>query len=249
MEIILRKAQKSKSKLRIGIAGPSGSGKTYSALKLARGLASSWDKIAVIDTENGSADLYSNLGAYNVITLVAPFGPSRYMEAIKACETAGMEVIIIDSISHEWDGTGGCLETVEKLTQQSTHKNSYIIWGKVTPIHNKFIQTILQSTCHVITTVRKKQDFDMVKNDKGRVEVVKVGLKDITREGLDYELTLAFDLTITHQAKASKDRTGLFMDKEEFMVSEDTGKALLNWANSETDKPKTDLIFNAKTHE
>src|SRR5258708_7618644 len=159
----LRKAQKQKAKLRIGLAGTSGSGKTYSALLLASGMTD-WDKICVIDTENGSADLYDHLGAYNVITLTAPFMPERYIEAIHAAEDAGMEVIIIDSITHEWDGKGGCLEIVEEVTKASMSKNSYTAWAKVTPRHNGFVQTILQSPCHVITTVRRKQDYDMSKD-------------------------------------------------------------------------------------
>lgn len=219
----LRKAQKSKSKLRVGLAGTSGSGKTYSALLLASGMTA-WDKICIIDTENGSADLYDGLGGYNVITLKAPFAPERYIEAIKTAEQAGMEVIIIDSITHEWDGEGGCLEIVDKLGGR------YQDWGKVTPRHQKFIQSILQSTAHVITTVRKKQDYAMTQDTNGRLKVEKKGLKEITREGFEYELTLSFDIGQNHLALTSKDRTGIFMDKPEFLITAETGKTLRDWA-------------------
>lgn len=233
----LRKATRTKVKLRVGLAGPSGSGKTYSALLMARGMASDWSKIALIDTENGSGELYSNLGDYNVITLTAPFSPERYIEAIKACEAGGMEVIIIDSITHEWDGTGGCLEIVDKITQGSAAKNSYTAWGKVTPRHNAFMQAILQSTAHVLTTVRKKQDYSMDKDSSGKTIIQKVGLKEITREGFEYELTVNLELNIAHLALAGKDRTGLFMDQPEFTITQDTGKLLMAWASEGIESP------------
>jgi hypothetical protein len=220
----LRKAQKSKSKLRIGLAGVSGSGKTYSALLLASGMTE-WDKVCIIDTENGSADLYDGLGSYNVITLKAPFSPERYIEAIKTAEQAGMEVVIIDSITHEWDGEGGCLDMLDKLGGR------FQDWGKVTPRHNKFIQTILQSPVHIITTVRKKQDYAMVQDASGKMKVEKKGLKEITREGFEYELTLSFELSHNHLANTSKDRTSLFMDKPEFLITAETGKTLKEWAD------------------
>ena len=226
----IRKAQKSKSKLKVGLAGTSGSGKTYSALLLASGMTS-WDKVCVIDTENGSADLYDGLGEYNVITLKAPFSPERYIEAIRAAEEAGMEVIIVDSITHEWDGEGGCLEIVDKLGGR------YQDWSKVTPRHARFIQAILQSTSHVLTTVRKKQDYAMTQDANGRLKVEKKGLKEITREGFEYELTLSFDLSQNHLAATSKDRTGLFMDKPEFKITAKTGKTLKDWAEKGVEPP------------
>lgn len=229
-ELQLRKAERKKAKLRLGVTAPSGAGKTYSALLLAKGLASDWSKIAMIDTENGSGDLYANkgeMGEYNIITLEAPFAPERYIEAILACQVAGMEVIIIDSATHEWDGKGGCLEIQEQLGGR------YQDWAKVTPRHRKFLDAILQSPCHVITTTRRKQDYDMTKDSNGRVRVEKVGLKEVQREGFEYELTLNFEISsLNHLAKASKDRTGLFADKPEFKITEETGKTLKEWAES-----------------
>ena len=228
----LVKAQKKKVKLKLGMSGASGFGKTYGALKLAKGICGDWSKIALIDTENGSGSLYSDLGDYNTIDLKAPYSPERYIEAIKACEDAGIEVIICDSITHEWDGEGGCLETQEQLGGR------YQDWAKVKPRHKKFINYILQTNCHFITTVRRKQDYEMVKNGNKTV-VQKVGTKEITQEGFEYELTVNFELTNDkHLAKVSKDRTGLFMGKPEFIISEDTGKLLMDWANSGVDEKK-----------
>lgn len=223
----LKKATRKQVKLRLGLSGASGFGKTYSALLLAYGMTNDWSKIAVIDTENESASLYADLGEYQTLVLQAPFSPERYIEAIKTCESAGMEVIIIDSISHEWEGTGGCLQIHEQLGGQFNH------WAKVTPRHRAFIDAILQSTCHVITTVRRKQDYDMVKNEKGKTEPVKVGLKEVTKDGYEYELTVNFEfLNDKHLVKVSKDRTSLFSGKPEFVITKETGKTILNWCES-----------------
>tara|TARA_R110002050_G_C8929925_1_gene511949 strand:+ start:2214 stop:2612 length:399 start_codon:yes stop_codon:yes gene_type:complete len=106
----LRKAERKQAKIKMGLQGPSGSGKTMSALLIAFGMTGDWSKVVVIDTENHSADLYAHLGNYQVLPLSQPFEPERYIEAIVACENAGMEVIVIDSISHEWEGKGGILD-------------------------------------------------------------------------------------------------------------------------------------------
>jgi hypothetical protein len=169
--LTLQRAKRAKVKLKIALSGPSGSGKTMSALKLARGLVGDWSKIAVIDTENGSASLYSHLGPYNTMQLGAPYSPERYIEAIKACTDAGMECVIIDSMTHEWNGRGGCLEIVDQLGGR------YQDWSKVTPRHRKFIDAMLQSPMHIIGTMRTKADYDMGKNDSGRTTVTKVGTK------------------------------------------------------------------------
>lgn len=232
---LLRKATRQKAKIRLGLSAVSGGGKTYSAILIAKGLCGDLSKVAIIDTENGSADLYSHLGDYNVLTLNAPFAPEKYIEAIKTCEKAGMEVIIIDSITHEWDGKGGCLEICDQLTQASTSKNSYTSWAKVTPRHQAFIDAILQSPCHMITTVRRKQDYEMSKGSDGKLKVEKAGLKEVTREGFEYELTVNLELNHGHFATASKDRTGLFMGKPEFQPSEDTGKMIIDWCESGID--------------
>ena len=142
----LQQTKRHNVKLRLGISGASGFGKTYSALQLAYGMTEDWSKIAVIDTENASASLYSDLGNFNVLNLFPAYSPERYIEAISLCEQAGMEVIIIDSITHEWQGEGGCLQIHEKLGGR------FQDWAKVKPRHQKFIDKILQSKCHIITT-------------------------------------------------------------------------------------------------
>jgi hypothetical protein len=158
----LQQTQRNNVKLRLRISAASGFGKTYSALQLAYGMTQDWSKIAIIDTENSSASLYSNLGNFNVLNLLAPFSPEKYIEAITLCEKANMEVIIIDSITHEWQGQGGCLQIHEQLGGR------FQDWAKVSPRHQAFIDAILQSKCHVITTVRKKVDYSIDKDSNGR---------------------------------------------------------------------------------
>lgn len=224
----LKQSKRQNVKLRLGISGPSGFGKTHSALLLAFGMTQDWSKVAVIDTENSSASLYSDLGNFNVLDLQAPYSPERYNQAIEVCEKSGIEVIIIDSITHEWQGKGGCLQIHEQLGGR------FQDWAKVTPRHQSFIDRILQSTCHVITTVRRKTDHSLDVGSNGRTKVIKHGTKEITREGFEYELTVNFELiNDQHLAKSSKDRTGLFMNKPEFVITSKTGERLQKWCNAE----------------
>ena len=228
--MILQKATRKKVKLRLGLSAVAGGGKTKGALLLAKGLCNDWEKIAVIDTENNSASLYSDMGPFNTLELAADYTPEKYIQAIKTCEDAGMEVVIIDSITHEWDGKGGIIDISNGMTG-----NSFTNWAKITPRHQAFIDAILQSKCHVITTVRRKQDYEMNKDNNGKITVTKAGLKEVTREGFEYELTLNFNLDERHNCTASKDRTGLFADKPAFIITEDTGKMIKQWCDDGID--------------
>jgi len=222
-----QKAERKQAVIKLAIQGPSGSGKTYSSLLLAYGLASNWNQIAVIDTENNSSHLYSHLGNYNVLSLSEPFTPERYVEAIEFCEKSGMRVIIIDSISQEWEGSGGIIETHGNMAG-----NSFTNWNRMTPRHNSFVQKILQSSAHVICTIRSKQDY-VLTDKNGKMVPEKVGLKGVTRDGMDYEFTVVLDLDIKHQATASKDRTGLFSNPMPFMVNESIGNRIKIWCLGE----------------
>jgi hypothetical protein len=241
----IRQAKRTKARLRVGLQGPAGSGKTYSALLLGYGITNDWTRITLIDTENSSGDLYAHLGPYNVIPLNAPYTPERYIEAIQLAErsfvanvasvaspenatnaTNPPQVIIIDSISHEWEGIGGILETHGNMAG-----NSFANWSKLTPRHNAFINAILHSTAHVICTIRSKQDYVLTEKN-GKMVPEKVGMKGVTREGVDYELTLVFELDVKNYANATKDRTGIFHGKPEFKINIVTGKRLVEWCNT-----------------
>lgn len=223
----LQQAKREAVKLRIGLSGASGFGKTYSALLLAYGITGDYSKVAVVDTENGSGNLYADLGEYKVLNLEPPYSPERYIQAIEICENNGIEVIIVDSITHEWNGKGGCLEIHEKLGGR------FQDWAKVTPRHQAFIDKLLQSSCHIITTVRRKIDYSL-DQENGKTKVIKHGTKEITREGFEYELSVNFELiNDNHLVKVSKDRTGLFMNKPEFVITPKTGERLLAWCSSD----------------
>ena len=221
----LQKAERKQVKLRLNISSPSGFGKTYGALQIAYGLTSSWETICIVDTENRSASLYSHLGNFNTIPLGPPFTPERYIQAIKICEDAGMEVIIIDSVSHVWNGEGGLLD------YQNSLGGRYQDWAKATPLYQKWLNTILQSKCHIITTTRKKQAYNLV-TDNNKTKVEKAGLEDEIRNGYDYEMTLALEIiNDKHMTRASKDRTQLFADRPEFHITANTGLQIRDWCN------------------
>jgi hypothetical protein len=231
----IRKAERKKAKLRLGIAAPSGAGKTYSALLLAFGLGG---KVGLIDTEHGSGDLYADLGEYDIIGITAPYTVAKYREAIKTFEQAGYSTIIIDSLSHAWAGDGGLLDKQGKVADKSG--NSYTAWRQVTPDHNALVDAMLQSPCHIIATMRSKQEYVQEKNEQtGKNQVRKVGMAPVQREGLEYEFTVMLDIDMGHIASASKDRTRLF-DGQYFKVTPDTGKQLLEWLETGKEAPKMD---------
>jgi len=224
----LRQSERKQAKIRVALQGVSGSGKTFSAILLGAALAEDFKKVAIIDTENHSADLYSHLGKFNVLPLSEPYSPERYIEAIKSCEEEGMEAIIVDSISHEWEGKGGILDQHGGMAG-----NSFANWNKLTPRHNAFVHTMLQSSAHIIATIRSKTDYVLTEKN-GKLVPEKVGLKGITREGLDYEFTVVFDIDLKHHAKATKDRTNLFMGKPDGIITLDTGEKIKEWCNTGT---------------
>lgn len=240
----LRKSNRSLARIRLALQGPSGSGKTLSALKIAYGICNDWNRIAVIDTENRSADLYSHLGPYSVLNLKAPFTPERYIEAIDKCEAAAMDVIIIDSISHEWEGEGGILEIHSKMIG-----NSFTNWSKLTPRHNALLHRILASGKHIIATVRSKQEY-IITDKNGKATPEKVGMKGIQREGFDYEFTTLFEIDINHNAVCSKDRSQLFNGKSTLMLDENVGKKIAAWCKEVegfTDEEVENMIRACKT--
>lgn len=221
----LRKSNRRKTKIKLAIQGPSGSGKTYSSLLLAKGLANNnLSKVTVIDTENGSADLYSHLGNYNVVVLSAPYTPEKYIEAIELCEKSGSEVIIIDSISHCWDYL---LQYHSNLTGTNSFKN----WGKVTPRQNQFINKILHSDTHIICTMRTKQGY-VINNVDGKFTLQKIGLRPIQRNDIEFEFTTVLNIDLNHNSTISKDRTSQFKERSKFIISADTGTKILEWCNN-----------------
>ena len=153
--ITFRKAEKSQAKLRAALFGPAGSGKTFSALRIASGMVQkSGGTIALIDTERGSASLYADKFAFDVLELPKPT-IAACTEAIQAAGKAGYEVLIIDSLSHAW---AELLEDMETLKNAKYKGNYWAAWGEGTPKQRAFIKTLLDYPGHVIATMRVKTE-------------------------------------------------------------------------------------------
>lgn len=232
------KAARKRSKLRLAIASPAGGGKTTAALNIATGLGG---RIAVIDTERGSASLYSDQFEFDSLELGPPYSPERFIEAVQAAERAGYDVLILDSITHEWDGSGGCLEINENLATSKYRGNTWSAWSETTPRHRAFIDAILQSNMHVIATMRSKTETVQGEDKKVR----KVGMKNEQRSGTEYEFSVVFEIEhASHIAVATKDRTRLFADPKAITV--DTGRLLLRWLDSGAEVAPTEEELTQK---
>ena len=227
---MFRKAERRKQKLRLAISGPSGSGKTYSALQVAFGIGG---RVVVIDSERGSADLYEHLGDYDVYPMRPPYDPEKLMDVIHAAEKEGYTTIVIDSLSHYWIGEGGLIEKHDKMGG-----NSFTAWGKITPIQNRMVDAMLASPCHVIVTMRAKQEYVLVEKN-GKQTPEKVGMAPEQRNQIEFEFTTSLALNMQHVSEVAngKDRTGLF-DGKAVVLSQETGKALLAWLETGVDAPE-----------
>lgn len=230
----LKKAARRKVHAKIGVTAPSGCGKTFSSLLMARGLASSWDKVCLIDSE-GSGDKYAGhpkLGPYLVINLFEEegpdrFSPQRWIQAMQAAHEAGMEVVILDSATHEWQW---CLEQKERLNKSIND------WKSITPHHTRFVDCILQCPLHVIVCTRRKVEYALTADRK----VEKLGMKSQMRDGFEYELDVNIGLNPQHMATIEKDRAGIFHGRPEFIPTEAIGRELLAWSRAEELKPDTE---------
>ena len=249
MALELRKAQRSKARLRLGMSAPSGGGKTAGSLLIAYGLmkekypklteAEIWAKIAIIDTENGSGELYvgseiggTKIGEYNAVTLDAPFEVEKYIGAMDLCEDNKIEVCIIDSTTHLWSGEGGLLEQQGNAAKRSG--NSYTAWREITPQHNHFVERMLQTPMHLIATMRSKQEYVQEKDaTSGRTKVTKLGMEPEQRKGMEYEFTTFFEINADHEAFGSKDRTSVF-DQKTFKITPKIGQQLMQWLEKGT---------------
>lgn len=221
------KAKKEKIWTKVLLGGSSGSGKTYSALRLATGLAKKCGSgIAAIDTEAGRIRYYANEFDFSDMQLTEPFTPEKYIEAINDAVSSGFKVLIIDSISHEWNY---CVDIHDKMPG-----NSWTNWSKVTPRHDAFMEKILQAPIHIIATVRGKDEY-VLEEKNGKQTPKKVGLGFKQRDGVEYNYTATFNIAQdTHIAEATKDNTHIFEGRYEVLTEKD-GEALYDWANTGED--------------
>jgi hypothetical protein len=236
-----QKATKKQSKLRMTLDGPSGSGKTFTALRVAHGLGS---KIALIDTERGSASKYAGETVGDVkfefdVLELESHSPDEYISAIEAANKAGYDVLIIDSLSHAWAGTDGALELVDKAKLRSQGGNDFTAWRDVSKSHNKLVDTILRSRCHVIATMRVKTEYVMEErvNKRGKTITVpvKVGLKPIQRDGVEYEFDVVGDLNTDNVLAISKSRCSAISGDVIEKPGPKLAETLLNWLSDGVD--------------
>lgn len=239
---MFKKAERKSAKLRAALCGTSGSGKTYSALLLARGLAGENGKIAVIDTERGSASLYADVTDFDVAELAPPYSPARY-RALIADAAQEYDVLVIDSLSHAWSAEGGVLDMHDQATMSNKGGNSYTAWRDVTPQHNQLVDAILSCPCHVITTLRSKTAYELQDNGNGKKTPVKIGLAPIQRDGMEYEFTLVLDVSVSnHIASSSKDRTQLW-DGRNDRITVAHGEELRRWLESGKPLPTVESLL------
>jgi len=224
------------------IDGPAGSGKTYTALRFAHVLANG-GKIAGIDTERGSMSKYANESPdgfpwlFDVVE-IANYSPDRYAELIQMAGKMGYSVLIIDSLSHAWEGVGGALETKDKVAA-TTRNNDYTAWRQVTPIHNRMIDSILQSPCHVITTMRSRMDYVQDLNEQGKViGIRKVGMAPIQRPGMEYEFDIVADMDWSHIMTISKSRCSAIADRKVEKPGPEFMRPVIEWLQSGVEAPQ-----------
>lgn len=223
------KATKHAARLRMALIGPAGSGKTMSALKIGSHLG---QRLALIDTERGSASKYADKFGFDVCELTT-FDPRGYVQAIQEAEQAGYDVLIIDSLSHAWSGMGGVLEFVDTQAKRSQSSNTFGAWREATPLHNALVDAMLGAGMHVIVTMRAKTEYVQEKDANGKTQIRKVGLQPVQRDGLEYEFDVVGDLTADNELVISKTRCEDLTGKVFAKPGKDVADVLANWLTGE----------------
>lgn len=224
----LKKAVKSEAKLRMAIVGPAGSGKTFTALRLATGLAQG-KPIALFDTEHGSAAKYADDFDFDVDNIAAPFHPDKFCQALQAAVDGGYGVVILDSLSHAWNGPGGLLNIVEGITARMKNPNSYAAWKDATPIQDRLIQSLVSANIHVIVTMRSKTDYVLQDNGRGGQAPKKVGMAPIQRDGMDYEFDVVMEMDASNQGIITKTRCSALNEGVFSKPGKDVAGILVKW--------------------
>lgn len=198
-------ATKAEAKARLAFAGPSGSGKTYTGLLVARRLAGPEGKVAVIDTERGSASKYADEFDFDTLQ-VHTFDPRDLVKALAAAGAAGYPVVLVDSLSHYWMGVGGMLELVDAAAKRSGGGNSFAGWKEARPHERRMIDALLAYDGHVIVTMRTKTEYVVEEDSRGRKVPRKIGLKPEQRDGVEYEFDVVGDMDLENTLTVTKTR-------------------------------------------
>lgn len=222
---MFKKAKRTSRKLRMAIAGIAGSGKTYTALSLGSRLGK---KVALLDTERSSAEIYSTTYDFDVAQL-SSHHPQKYVDAINEAAKAKYDVMIIDSLSHAWMGREGALDLVSKQGK------TFNAWGKVTPLQDKLIDTMMSYPGHVIATMRMKQAYEQEKDAKGKLSVAKIGLATQQREGIDYEFDLFGVMDALNSLTIEKSRCPALAGKLFAQPGEELAGIIQNWLDAGED--------------
>lgn len=232
----IKPAERSGSRVVIGISGQSGSGKTYSALKLARGMVESPSEIGFLDTENGRGRLYSNIldGKFLHADLYAPFSPARYRQAIEEFQKAGVKVLVIDSGSHEWEGEGGCSDIAD---QPLLNGKKMADWKRAKAEHKKFMSALLQSNMHIIVCLRARNKTDF-SNPK---DPMPLGLHPVCEKDFMFEMTVSMMMydngKVQDFAKLPEELRPIFFEsgrdsQHHGYIGEAHGRGLIKWVES-----------------
>lgn len=237
---MFHKAVKEEAKLRLAIIGPSGSGKTYTALVLANHLAQG-QPVALVDTEHGSAAKYADLWPFDIAEMHAPYAVAKYLAALKDAEQAGYAVIILDSLSHAWAGPGGVLDVVDEVAKRSKSGSTFAAWREGTPIHQSLIEGILSSGIHVISTMRSKTEYALVKNDRGQDVPKKLGMAPIQRDQMEYEFDIVFDMDQDNNAVVSKSRCPELSGHVIAKPGAETASTILAWLHGSPKAPQSTI--------
>ena len=233
MAVAFQRATKETATGKLALMGVSGAGKTYTALRIAQAMGS---RIALVDTEGRTARKYSDEFVFDVLELES-FHPQNYIDAIRAAEAAGFDVLIIDSLSHAWAGKDGVLEQKDKAAARSKSGNDYVAWRQASPLHNALVDALVQCRIHLIVTMRSKQEYVQEKDDKGRTVIRKVGMAPVQREGLEYEFDVVADLDLDHNFVVTKSRCKALDGYVGNRVGADVAGVYLGWLTDGTPPP------------
>jgi hypothetical protein len=231
-------AERTQLYLRCALFGPSGSGKTMTALRMAKGIAEKMGvRYAVIDTEARSASKYADRFKF-VVNNLENKTVDGYITAMNEAYQAGYKILVIDSLSHAWREL---TEEVDRITQASTSKNSFLSWGKVSPKQKRLVEAVLNFPGHIIATMRSKTEWVVGLGRNGKNVPEKLGLAPEQGKGIEYEFDLLVELNQEHQAVVTKDRTGKFQDEVKDKPGEDFGVALYDWLTVGTAAKQTSI--------
>jgi hypothetical protein len=223
------RATKSQAKLRMALMGPAGSGKTYTALSVAGALAAAPERVAVIDTEHGSASKYGDKFVFDVLEL-ADYHPQQYIDAIRAAgESGAYDVLVIDSLSHAWNGVGGVLEIVDNAAKRTDAKNTFAAWRDATPLHNQLVETMLAAPLHLIATMRSKTEYVLERDERGKMVPRKIGLAPIQREGMEFEFDVVAEMDMQNTLVVTKTRISKLTGKVIPCPGAALGETLSDW--------------------